>query len=374
MAELAFLSVIFSKVIPFIIILSILVFFHEFGHFIVARWVGVKVQTFSIGFGRPILSWTDRHETKWAIGWAPLGGYVKMYGDANAASTPQSGSELSEMSEAEKAVSFPHKKLWQRASVIAAGPIANFILAIIIFTALFAVIGQTKTAPIVGGVLPNSVAEQAGIVSGDKIISVHGTKIDRFEDIQNIVTLRPEESLEFVINRQDRILTMTLIPERLEIISNDGVPHMIGRIGVQASELREYQRLSLPNAFVQSFVETTNVIENTLVGLRQIIVGTRPVDELGGPILIASMSGTVWKLGVTQVLYFMAFLSISIGILNLLPIPMLDGGHLFFYLIEAVTQRPVGEKFQQAAHVIGLVFLVSLMIFVIFNDIRLMLG
>ena len=147
MAELAFLSVIFSKVIPFIIILSILVFFHEFGHFIVARWVGVKVQTFSIGFGRPILSWTDRHETKWAIGWAPLGGYVKMYGDANAASTPQSGSELSEMSEAEKAVSFPHKKLWQRASVVAAGPIANFILAIVIFTALFAVIGQTKTAP-----------------------------------------------------------------------------------------------------------------------------------------------------------------------------------------------------------------------------------
>lgn len=369
MAELAFLSVIFSKVIPFIIILSILVFFHEFGHFIVARWVGVKVQTFSIGFGRPILSWTDRHETKWAIGWAPLGGYVKMYGDANAASTPQSGSELSEMSEAEKAVSFPHKKLWQRASVVAAGPIANFILAIVIFTALFAVIGQTKTAPIVGAVLPESAAEQAGILAGDQIIRVHGTDIERFEDIQNIVTVRPEESLEFVIQRQDQSMTLILVPERLEITTNDGQTHAIGRIGIQASELREYQRLALPDAFLMSFAETANVIENTFVGLRQIITGSRSVDELGGPIRIASMSGTVWQLGVTQVLYFMAFLSISLGILNLLPIPMLDGGHLFFYMIEAVTQKPVGEKVQQAGQAIGLVLLMSLMVFVTFNDI-----
>jgi len=354
-------------VIPFLIILSILVFVHEMGHYLVARWNGVKVEVFSIGFGREIFGWNDKAGTRWKVSLLPLGGYVKMFGDADAASTPDGG--LREMTEEEKEVSFHHKRLGQRTAVVAAGPIANFLLAIVMLAGLFVVNGQPFTPPVIGEVKPDSPALAAGFEADDRIIAVDGQSVERFEDLQRIVALTsPGETLDFTVLRDggEIVLPTAIGSDRVE--DSMGNSSTRGYLGVGRSGV-EYREVGPLTAVVAAFTETWNLSIGTLKAVGQIITGDRSAEELGGPIRIAQMSGQAVDLGLGTAIWFAAVLSINLGLINLFPIPMLDGGHLLFYAFEAVRGKPLGERAQEYGFRIGLALVLGLMIFVTWNDI-----
>lgn len=326
--------------IPFLVILTALVFVHELGHYLVARWNGVRVEVFSIGFGPELFGWTDRAGTRWKFSAIPLGGYVKMFGDANAASMP--AEDNAEMSEAERAVAFPYKRLGQRAWIVSAGPIANFLFAIVLLAGLFSLIGQPFTPAVVGQVVPGSAAEAAGFQPGDKIIAVNGETVARFEELQRIVGLRPEEELEVVLLRDGREIGLIATPARVERENSLGETQEVGQLGIQRSGSEFIQHDPL-TAVWQATRETVSIVSQTFTALGQIIRGDRGADELGGPIRIAQMSGQVAEHGIPQAIFFSAVLSINLGLINLFPIPMLDGGHLLFYAIEALRGRPLGK-------------------------------
>ncbi len=351
--------------IPFLVILTILVFVHEMGHFLVARWHGVRVEVFSVGFGREVFGWTDRAKTRWKFSLIPLGGYVKMFGDANAASQP--GGELAHLSAEERAVAFPCQSLAARTWIVAAGPAANFLLAIVLLAGLFATAGQPFTPPVVGTVMPGSAAEQAGILAGDRIVALDGAEIERFEDVQRAVRPRAGQSLTIEVLRDGERIALLGVPEASEQTDAFGTTHVIGLLGVTRSGV-EYVRHGISTALWRAGIETWDLTVGTLDAVGQIIVGARGAEELGGPIRIAQMSGTVAESGLVPVIWFMAVLSINLGLINLFPIPMLDGGHLLFYGIEAVRGRPLGERAQEYGFRIGLALVFSLMLFVTFND------
>lgn len=352
-------------VIPFLAILTVLVFFHEMGHFLVARWHGVRVEVFSIGFGREIFGFTDRAKTRWKFSLIPLGGYVKFFGDANAAS--QADGEVAHMSAEERRVAFPCQGLAARAWIVAAGPGANFVLAIVLLAGLFVTVGQPFTPPVVGNIVPDSAAEAAGIQPGDKIVAINGDTIERFEDVQRVVRPRPGASLSIKVERDGETVSMVAVPRATEQTDNFGNTHVIGLLGVTRSGV-EYVRHGVTTALWRAVLETWDLSAGTLNAVGQIIVGARGTEELGGPIRIAQMSGTVAESGPVPVIWFMAVLSINLGLINLFPIPMLDGGHLLFYGIEAVRGRPLGERAQEYGFRIGLAIVFSLMLFVTFND------
>ncbi|WP_299619552.1 RIP metalloprotease RseP [Pelagibius sp.] len=351
--------------IPFLVILTALVFVHELGHYLVARWNGVRVEVFSIGFGPEIFGWTDKAGTRWKFSLIPLGGYVKMFGDANAASMPSE--ENSSLSEAERAVAFPYKRLSQRTWIVAAGPLANFLFAIVILAGLFSIVGQPFTPAVVGQVVPGSAAEAAGFEPGDKITAVNGQGVARFEELQRIVGLRPEEPLEITMLRDGQEMQLIATPERVETENSLGEKHEIGRIGIQRSG-SEFTRHDPLTAVWQATRETISIINQTFTALGQIIRGDRGADELGGPIRIAQLSGQVAEHGIPQAIFFAAVLSINLGLINLFPVPMLDGGHLLFYAIEALRGRPLGERAQEYGFRIGLALVLTLMVFVTWND------
>lgn len=351
--------------IPFLVILTALVFVHELGHYLVARWNGVRVEVFSIGFGPELFGWTDRAGTRWKFSAIPLGGYVKMFGDANAASMP--AEDNAEMSEAERAVAFPYKRLGQRAWIVSAGPIANFLFAIVLLAGLFSLIGQPFTPAVVGQVVPGSAAEAAGFQPGDKIIAVNGETVARFEELQRIVGLRPEEELEVVLLRDGREIGLIATPARVERENSLGETQEVGQLGIQRSGSEFIQHDPL-TAVWQATRETVSIVSQTFTALGQIIRGDRGADELGGPIRIAQMSGQVAEHGIPQAIFFSAVLSINLGLINLFPIPMLDGGHLLFYAIEALRGRPLGERAQEYGFRIGLALVLTLMVFVTWND------
>jgi len=352
-------------VVPFLVILTILVFVHEMGHFLVARWNGVRVEVFSIGFGREIFGWTDRAQTRWKFSLIPLGGYVKMFGDANAASQPDG--QVEELSEEERSVAFPCQSLAARAWIVSAGPLANFIFAIVLLGGLFATVGQPFTPPIVGDVVPGSAAEEAGIQAGDRIVGLDGSAIERFEEVQRIVRPSAGRLLEIVVLRDDTRVTLAATPRASEQTDSFGNTQVIGLLGVTRSGV-EYARHDPFTAVWRAGLETWDLTVGTLEAVGEIIVGARRAQELGGPIRIAQMSGTVAESGLVPVIWFMAVLSINLGLINLFPIPMLDGGHLLFYGIEAVRGRPMGERAQEYGFRIGLAIVLSLMIFVTYND------
>jgi len=351
--------------IPFLVILTVLVFVHEMGHFLVARWYGVRVEVFSVGFGREVFGWTDRAKTRWKFSLIPLGGYVKMFGDANAASQP--GDEVAHMTAEERAVAFPCQRLAARVWIVFAGPAANFLLAIVLLAGLFATAGQPFTPPVVGAVMPGSAAEEAGILPGDRIVALDGAAIERFEDVQRIVRPRAGESLQIEVLRDGARVALIGVPKASEQTDGFGTTHVIGLLGVTRSGI-EYVRHNVSTAIWRATVETWDLTVGTLDAVGQIIVGARGAEELGGPIRIAKMSGTVAESGLVPVIWFMAVLSINLGLINLFPIPMLDGGHLLFYGIEAVRGRPLGERAQEYGFRIGLALVFSLMLFVTFND------
>ncbi len=353
-------------VVPFLVILTILVFVHEMGHYLIARWNGVRVEVFSIGFGPEIFGWNDRAKTRWKFSLIPLGGYVKMFGDLNAASLPDA--RIVNMSDDEQSEAFPYKRLGQRTWIVAGGPLANFLFAIVLLAGLFSFVGQPFTPAVVGSVQEDSAAEEAGILAGDRIIAIDGGEIERFEEVQRIVRLAPDQPLRVTVLRDGGEVELTATPRRTEFSDNLGNKQEIGLLGVTRSGV-EYVKHGPLEASWRAVEETISLTLGTLKAVGQMVTGTRSAKELGGPIRIAEMSGQVAEIGMVSVIWFMAVLSINLGLINLFPIPMLDGGHLLFYAIEAVRGRPLGERAQEYGFRIGLALVLSLMVFATWNDI-----
>ena len=360
-----------SYLLPFLFVLTIVVFFHELGHFVVARWCGVAVRTFSIGFGPEIVGFNDRHGTRWRISWIPLGGYVKFIDDDNVASA-QSGSKTFESLSAEdRKRSFQGKSLAARAAIVAAGPIANFVLAIVIFTAIFTFFGERSTAAKVDIVNPGSAAERAGFKPGDLVVKIDGQSIENFGQMQRIVGMSPNQQLHFEVERDGKTVGITATPELKEITDNFGNTMRIGLLGIQRSASPEdwtLKRHDPLTAFIMAIKECYFVISRSLGYLYDVITGREAADQLGGPIRIAQVSGQVATAGFFALLNLAAIISVSIGLINLFPIPMLDGGHLLFYGIEAIRGKPLSEGIQEIGFRIGLAFVLMLMIFATWND------
>lgn len=360
-----FLSGLWTYVIPFLVVLTVLVFVHELGHYWVARRNGVRIETFSIGFGPELFGRTDKTGTRWKFSAIPLGGYVKMFGDADAASTP-SGAVRS-MTAAEREVSFFHKRLGQRAAIVAAGPIANFLFAIIGLTLLFSIYGQPFTPADIGSVQPESAAAQAGMLPGDVIVEVDGQPIERFEEVQQIVRFNQGTPLALVVQRDGQRLPISVTPQVTTVTDRMGNSHTIGLLGIGRAGM-EYRRHDPLTALWQAGRETVNLTVGTLGAVGQMIGGSRGTEELGGPLRIAQMSGEVAQSGVVALVWFMAILSVNLGLINLFPIPMLDGGHLLFYAVEAIRGKPLGDRAQEYGFRIGLALVLTLMVFATWND------
>jgi regulator of sigma E protease len=358
-------------VAPFLFVLTIVVFFHELGHFLVARWCGIKVVVFSIGFGPEIVGFYDRYGTRWKISAVPLGGYVKFFGDDNAASVPDHAAAVG-MSEVEKKDSFIYKKVGARAAVVAAGPIANFILAIAIFAVIFMTIGKQTTSARVDAVQPGSAAQNAGFMPGDLVVGINGNKIDSFADMQRIVSVSAGEPLNVEVERGGLQVAIKAVPELKEIKDNFGNVHRLGVLGISRSMAPgdiKTEKAGPVSAIVMGAQETWFVVDRTLSYIVGVFTGREAADQLGGPIRIAQVSGQVATAGFAALIHLTAVLSVSIGLLNLFPIPLLDGGHLLFYGIEAARGRPLSERAQEVGFRIGLAIVVMLMIFATFNDI-----
>ena len=359
-------------VVPFLFVLTIVVFFHELGHFWVARRAGVKVLTFSLGFGPEIIGFNDRHGTRWKISAVPLGGFVKFFGDDTEASTPSAGA-LASMTEEERRGSFHHKKVGARAAIVAAGPIANFILAIAIFTCLFTFFGKPSTSARVDRIEANSAAAAAGFQVGDIVQSIDGSKIDTFTDMQRIVSTHAGDKLSFTVKRGDSTLELQGTPDLREVKDPFGNLHRIGVLGITRQTAAGdvlTERVDPATALWLGVKETWFVVDRTLAYIGGVFVGREEANQFGGPIGIARISGQVATTGgLPGLIQLAAILSISIGLLNLFPVPLLDGGHLLFYAVEAIRGRPLSERAQEMGFRIGLGLVLMLMVFATYNDI-----
>ena len=358
-------------VVPFLFVLTIVVFFHELGHFLVARWAGVKVLTFSLGFGPELFGFNDRRGTRWRVSAVPLGGYVKFLGDDTEASTP-SAETLANMTDEERAGSFHHKKVGPRAAIVAAGPIANFLLAIVIFTCLFTFFGKPSTSARVDKIEANSAAEAAGFQIGDIVTAIDGTKIDSFTDMQRVVGTRAGERLTFTVKRGDTTVQLQGTPELQVVKDPFGNAHKRGVLGITRKTVAGdvvTERVDPATALWLGVKETWFVIDRTLAYIGGVFTGREAADQVGGPLRIAQISGQVATIGLAALIQLAAVLSISIGLLNLFPVPLLDGGHLLFYLVEAIRGRPLSERAQEMGFRIGLGLVLMLMVFATYNDI-----
>jgi regulator of sigma E protease len=358
-------------VVPFLFVLTIVVFFHELGHFLVARWVGVKVLTFSLGFGPELFGFNDRHGTRWKVSAIPLGGYVKFFGDDSEASTP-STENLAAMTAEERQGSFHHKKVAPRAAIVAAGPIANFILAIVIFTCLFTFFGKPSTTAQVDKVEAGSAAAAAGFQIGDVITAIDGTAIGSFSDMQRIVSIHGGDRLTFTVKRGGSTIQLQATPELRDMKDPFGNTHRQGILGItRATTPGEAvtERVDPATALWLGVKETWFVVDRTLAYIGGVFTGREAASQVGGPLGIARISGQVASIGIAALIHLAAVLSISIGLLNLFPVPLLDGGHLMFYAVEAIRGRPLSERAQEMGFRIGLALVLMLMVFATYNDI-----
>lgn len=356
--------------VAFLLVLTVVVFIHELGHFLVARWCGVDVKAFSIGFGPEIFGFDDKHGTRWRFAWIPLGGYVKFMDDENAASQP-SQDKIREMTAEERAGSFHHKPLWQRAAVVAAGPIANFILAIAIFTVWFSIFGVRSLEPRVDTVLQNSAAQVAGFQSGDLIKAINSEEIASFADVQRHVMTSGGRELTFDVDRKGQALKLIAVPKLTTQKDTSGDEMKTYLIGIRPVVTESSASVSYPSP-IESFGlacgRTWSIISTTMTYLADVFIGRQPADQLGGPVRIADLAGKVAKNSWQDLIFLTAFISVSIGLINLFPIPLLDGGHLLFYGIEAVRRKPLSEASQELGFRIGMAVVLSLMIFATYND------
>ncbi len=358
-------------VLPFLFVLIIVVFFHEFGHFLVARWCGVQVKTFSVGFGPELVGFTDRKGTRWRVSAIPLGGYVRFLGDDNEASAPDRKA-IEALTPEEREKSFAAKPVWARAAVVAAGPIANFILAIAIFTGIFSIFGQQTITPRIDSVVAGSPAEKAGLKPGDLVVSIDGSPISSFADLQRVVSFAAGQTLSIVVRRDGGDVRVSATPELKEMADTFGNKQKIGVLGIardpKATEVTTVH-YSVPAAVGMGVQETWFITGHTLSYMAGVLSGRQSADQLGGPIRVAEVSAQVATLGIVALINLAAILSVSIGLINLFPIPMLDGGHLLYFAAEAVRGRPLSERVQDIGFRIGLAAVLMLMIFATWNDI-----
>jgi regulator of sigma E protease len=351
----------------YVVALSILVFVHEFGHFWVARRCGVKIEAFSIGFGGELFGWTDRLGTRWRVGWLPVGGFVKMFGDADASSRPDLEA-AAKMDLAAQRVSFTHKKLWQKALVVAAGPAANFLFAIVVLAALFGTIGEPFTPPIIGAIKAGSAAEKAGLQAGDVIDSIDGVGIRRFEELRQAVLIGTGDPLTLVLKRNGQPMTVIATPEIVAEKDILGNTTKVGQLGILQSSDSVLRHEDPVTAVWRAASETWSITTSSLATIGQMIIGRRSADDLSGPIGIGQVIGAVSHEGFIPLVHLVALLSISLGLINLFPIPVLDGGHLLFYAIEAVSRRPVSERALAFGFRVGFALIVSFFVFVMWHD------
>jgi len=350
--------------IAFICALGPLVFFHELGHYLAARLFRIPAEAFSIGFGREILGWTDRQGTRWKVGWLPLGGYVRFVGDMSPASLP--GPE-EEIAPEDRERAFQFRPVWQRFLVVLAGPVANFLLAIMIFAAFFATVGAPRTENVVAKIAPRSAAEQAGLRPGDRIVSVGDRDTPSFEDISEFVVLRPGEKTSVTIERSHKLIRFPITIGAVNESDRFGQQFRVGRLGIYG-DARTYAKLPVAELLPAATSYTYKLTRSMVEGLWQIVSGRRSAKDLGGPIKVAQYAGQGASLGLLPFVQLLALFSINLGFINLLPVPVLDGGHLFFYAVEAVRRRPLSAKALDWAFRGGLALILALLVFTTIND------
>lgn len=351
----------------FFVVLSVIVFIHEFGHYIVAKLCGVRITAFSIGFGQELIGFNDRSGTRWKLSLLPMGGYVKMYGDASAASNADMDA-YAQMTPEERKQTFYHKPLWQKAAIVAAGPAANFLLTIVVFTYFIMTSGLPSVDPIIGAVMPDSPAQEAGLQAGDRVMRINEDEINSFNDISYRIATNVGTPVHLLIKRGEEKMAITLTPREFE--DDDGLGNKIKRplIGIRSAEVK-YEEVGLPHAVGESVRRTYMVTVSTLKVVGQMITGQRGLQDLKGPIGIAQLSGQATQKDFSTTLWLIAMLSANLGLVNLFPIPVLDGGHLAYYAAEAASGRPLAQKVQEWGMRIGFAMLMMLMAFTIYNDV-----
>ena len=352
--------------LSFLLVIGPLVFIHEMGHYLVGRWFGVKADAFSIGFGREIAGWTDKRGTRWKVGWLPLGGYVRFAGDMNAASEPSR--EWLELPPEERERTFQAKPVWQRFLIVLAGPATNLIFALLVLTGFVMAYGEPRTPPLVAKVIAGSAAEQAGLRAGDRITAIDSSPVARYEDIGRLIVLRANEIVRVSYTRDGRSFTVEARPKVKNEKDEFGNEFSRGVLGVERVKQPVIEPVPLVQAVPTAARQIWYIVSASIEGVGQIIAGTRSVSELGGPVKIAKYSGEQASLGPVAFLWFIAVISINLGFINLLPIPLLDGGHLFFYTVEAIRRKPLKPEAQEWAFRTGLAVLLALMVFVTLND------
>jgi len=349
----------------FLVLLTVLVFVHEYGHYIVARWCGVRVEVFSIGFGPELIGRHDKHGTRWKISAIPLGGYVKMFGQGANLLEGEAGKA---MSPEDRKVAFDYKSVWRRMAIVAAGPVANYLFAALIFTVIFAVHGKDVAAPVIGETLAGSAAAKAGLQPGDRIVSLNGTAIDDFNDIAEFVQLNLDQEIVIGLERGGTVQTVLVQPTISIEKDTLGNEIRLGRLGIKAAGKSDRIELGVGQAVYEGVARVFDVSAKMLKGVWQIITGIRPADEVGGVLRIGYLSGEIAQIGIWQLVMFAAMLSVNLGLVNLFPIPLLDGGHLTYYCIEAARGKPLGERTQEWGFRIGIAFVLGLMLFATWND------
>ena len=362
--------------LPALFVFTAVVFFHELGHYFVGRLCNVGIDAFSIGFGGEMVGYTDKHGTRWKLCWIPLGGYVKFRGDENAASVPDNAA-LDAMADEERSLTLAGKPVAQRAAVVAAGPLASFLLSVFIFAGMFIFLGKPIIPPVVSEVMEGSAAAEAGLQIKDRILAVDGVAVESFTDLQRIVTANADRELSLLLARDGEDVTVVAIPRRQELTDRFGNTQRVGVLGIRQSAQREdiiVKQFNPVTGLIEGVKETSFIVTRTLDYLWGIVTGRESADQLGGPIRVVNISSQVAAISFLALLNLTAVLSASIGLINLFPIPMLDGGHLAFYAIEAIRGKPLSDRAQEYGFSAGLALILLLFLFVNWNDINFLMG
>lgn len=349
----------------FIVVITIVVFVHEMGHFLVARWNKVKVEIFSIGLGKEIFGWTDRYGTRWRISLIPLGGYIKMFGEPSSQYNNQYNNIVMQSPPSDQA--FIAKKIWQKIAIVVAGPGANFLFSIVLFTCIFWFFGKMVTNPLIAEIQPTMPAAIAGLMPNDKIVALDGKKINSFEDVIRYIQLNTGQNIDFLIERDETSLNIPIKPVLTAVTDILGDKQCVWQVGIKSVETYHQEFAFFPS-FEMAINQTQNIIQDSLAAISQIISGERSVKQLQGIISTARVSGEAAKMGILPLLFLAGFLSVAIGLFNLFPIPLLDGGHLMFYIIELLQGKPLSVKIQEAAFKIGLILIGGIFILALYND------